>query len=160
MSLWPLSAATSMGVLWRRKTFTLKYNISTIVSLNSTYGWSTLKVCQWRGWALFWMFPHLITEEHQSHIYSDSIPFKQVIGQLITYNRTTSGFEVESWGTQHSKWHHVTMSIDFQWWVWSYIHHPLTYITVIRLGHRLWSQMCAHLDAILLLQFCCTVGIF
>ena len=101
---------------------------------------SVAKDCLWvehlkslskRGVGAIWMFPHLIKEEHQSHTHSDSMPFKQVIGQLKTYNRITSGFEVESWGTQHSEWHHVTMTMDFQWWVSSYIHHPLTYIAVI-----------------------------
>ena len=34
-----------------------------------------------------------------------------MIGQIITYNRTTSDFEVDPDGTQHCELHHVTMSM-------------------------------------------------
>ena len=42
----------------------------------------------------------LTTKEHSCHVYSDSMPSKQIIGRIITYSRTTSDFEMESW--QHT----------------------------------------------------------
>ena len=38
----------------------------------------------------------LTTKERPHHVYSDSMPLKQVIGQAITDKGTTSSFEVES----------------------------------------------------------------
>ena len=40
--------------------------------------------------------PHLTMKERPCHVYGDSIPLKQIIGQTIMYNGTTSGFKVES----------------------------------------------------------------
>ena len=36
------------------------------------------------------------TKVRPCHVYSDSMPSKQIIGQTITFNKTTSGFKVES----------------------------------------------------------------
>ena len=52
------------------------------------------------GWALFWVFLQLTSKECPGHVSSDSIPLKQLFGQKITYNGTTTDFEVESW--QHT----------------------------------------------------------
>ena len=38
-------------------------------------------------------------EQHPCHVYSDSMPLNQIIGQTITYNGAASGFEVKS------RWH-------------------------------------------------------
>ena len=75
----------------------LPWILCTIVSLKSTHGRSTLQVCQREEWVLFRMVLHLTMKEHLSHVYSDSIHLKQIIGQTIMYNGTTSGFEVKSW---------------------------------------------------------------
>ena len=48
------------------------------------------------GWVLFWVLLHLTTKGRPCHVYSDSIPSKHIIGQIIMYDGTTSGFEVES----------------------------------------------------------------
>ena len=48
------------------------------------------------GGVLFQVFSHLTMKEHPCHIYSDSMPLKQIIEQRITYNGATSGIEVES----------------------------------------------------------------
>ena len=48
------------------------------------------------GGRSFECFCKLATKEGPCHVYSDSMPSKQIIGQTITYKRTTSGFEVES----------------------------------------------------------------
>ena len=37
-----------------------------------------------KGWALFWVFPHLTSDECPCHVYSDSMPSKQIIGQTLT----------------------------------------------------------------------------
>ena len=68
----------------------------TVVSLKSAHGWSTLQVCQRRGWVLFQLFPHLTTKEHPCHVYSDSKPSKQIIEHKTTYHEITSAFKVES----------------------------------------------------------------
>ena len=39
---------------------------------------------------------HLTTKEHPCQVYSELMPSKQIIGQTITYNGTTSGIEVQS----------------------------------------------------------------
>ena len=39
----------------------------------------------------------ITTKERPCHVYSDSMPSKQIIGQTIMYNGNTSCFEVESW---------------------------------------------------------------
>ena len=39
---------------------------------------------------------HLTTKD-PCHVYSDSMPPKQVIRQTIMYNRATSGFKVKAW---------------------------------------------------------------
>ena len=44
----------------------------TIVLWKSAHGWSTLKVCQRGGWALFWVFPHLTMKERPCHVYMPS----------------------------------------------------------------------------------------
>ena len=69
----------------------------TVVSWKSAHGWSTLQVCQRGGWALFRLFSHLTTKEHPRHVYSNLKPSEQIIERKITYNGTTSSFEVESW---------------------------------------------------------------
>ena len=69
---------------------------STVVSRKRAHGRSTLQVCQRGGWALFRVFPHLTTKERPCLVYSNSMPLKQIIGQTVTYNGTTSSFEVES----------------------------------------------------------------
>ena len=47
--------------------------------------------------SLFGVFQHLITKQHLFHVSSNSMPLKQIIGQVITYIGTTTDFEVESW---------------------------------------------------------------
>ena len=76
----------------------LRENIlSTVVSQKSAaHGRSTLQVCKRGGWALCRVVPHLTTKERPCHVYSNSMPSRQIIGQTITCHRTTSGFEVES----------------------------------------------------------------
>ena len=49
-----------------------------------------------RGVGAFLKVQPLITKEHPCHVYSDLMHSKQIIGQTVTYNGTTSGFEVES----------------------------------------------------------------
>ena len=36
------------------------------------------------------------TKERPCHVYSDSMPTKQITGQTIMHNEATSGFEVKS----------------------------------------------------------------
>ena len=66
------------------------------------------KQCPWaehltsplRGeWALFRVLPHLTTKERQCHVYSDSIPSKQIIGPITMYNRNHQWLwsVVQSW---------------------------------------------------------------
>ena len=75
----------------------VKLNVPfTVVSRKRAHGWSTLRVFQRGGWALFRMFPHLTMKEHPRHVYSDLKPSEQIVGHKITYNVITSGFEVES----------------------------------------------------------------
>ena len=70
---------------------------STVVSRKGAHGQSILQVCQRGGWVFLRVFPHLTTKEHPCHVYSDWMPLKWIIGQTITDNGTTSGFEVKSW---------------------------------------------------------------
>ena len=83
--------------------------VHTTVSLKSAHEWSTLQVCQRGWWVLFRVFPHLTLKERSCHIYSDLMPLKQIIGQVITQNGAASSFEV---CTQHSEPHHVTMAMQ------------------------------------------------
>ena len=39
---------------------------------------------------------YLTMKERPCHVYSDSMPSKQIIGQTVTYNGTTTDFEVKS----------------------------------------------------------------
>jgi len=43
------------------------------------------------------------------------------------YNKVTSSFEVKPYGTQHSKWHHVTVSL-----VWLAVHATSVYAKLPR----------------------------
>ena len=74
-----------------------------LVSRKSTHGQSTLQISQTQGYTLFRVSPHLTTKEHPCHVYSDLTTSKQITGQNITYNGTTTG-------TQHCERHHVTVS--------------------------------------------------
>ena len=47
------------------------------------------------GWVLFQVFPHLTMKECPCHVYSDSMPPKQITIQNIRYNGATSGFKVK-----------------------------------------------------------------
>ena len=67
-----------------------------IVSWKSTYGRSTVQVCQTGGYALFGVFWHLTTKERPCHVFRDLMPLKQIIGQMIMYNGITTDFEVKS----------------------------------------------------------------
>ena len=71
-------------------------------------GRAPLQVCQTGDWALFQVFTHLITKEHPSHIYSDSMPSMQIIGQTIMYDGTTSHVLMAH---NTVEWHYVTMSM-------------------------------------------------
>ena len=42
-----------------------------------------------RGWVLFRMLTYLTMKECPCHVYSDSMPSKQIIGQTIVYNGAT-----------------------------------------------------------------------
>ena len=88
----------------------------------SAHGWSTLQVHHRREWVLFQMFLRLTTKEHPCDVYSDSMLLKQILGHTIMYNKATSSFEVKTYGTQHSEWHHVTMSM-----VWLAVHATSVY---------------------------------
>ena len=57
------------------------------------------------------MFPHLTTKEHPCHIYSDSMPSKQIIIQTIMYHRATSSFKVKAW-------RHNTLNNTMSPWAW------------------------------------------
>ena len=62
----------------------------TVVSRKSVHGWSTLhKSAKKGGVGALVSVSHLTTKEHPCHVYSDSMPSKQIIGQTITYNGTT-----------------------------------------------------------------------
>ena len=52
---------------------------NTIVSQKSTHGWSTLQVCQRKGWVLFWVLLRLATKEHPCDVVY--VPLKQIVGQ-------------------------------------------------------------------------------
>ena len=60
-----------------------------IVSRTRAHRWSILElhVCQKREWALLWVFPHLTMKEclYLCHVYSNSIPSKQISGQIISH---------------------------------------------------------------------------
>ena len=71
---------------------------------------SILQVCHSRRWALFQVFPHILTtKERPCHVYSNSMPLKQIIIQIIANNK---GFEVNFW-PHITLWtaHHVTMNM-------------------------------------------------
>ena len=89
----------------------------TVISWKSAHGWNTLQVCQrsslmWpdissgyarlpkKGVGTLLRVSPFNHKEHPCYIYSDSIPLKQIIRLIITCNRITSSFEVESW--QHT----------------------------------------------------------
>ena len=72
-------------------------SICPIVLWKSTHGWKHLTRLSKRGWLLFRVFPHLPMEEHPCHVYSNLMLLKQMFGQIMMYNGTTSSFEVKSW---------------------------------------------------------------
>ena len=65
----------------------------TIVLWKSANGRSTLQVCQRWGGRSFDCF----ARECPCHVYSDSMPSKQITGKTVKYNRIISGFKVKSW---------------------------------------------------------------
>ena len=65
-----------------------------------------------KGWVLFSVFLPFTMKESPRHVYSDStISLKQLIGQTVMFNRTTTGLKLSPDGTQCSEWHHVTTSM-------------------------------------------------
>ena len=54
------------------------------------------QVHQRGGWVLFQVLPHLIMKDHPCHVYSESMPWKQIVGKTITYNGAINSFEVKS----------------------------------------------------------------
>ena len=82
--------------------------VYTVVLWKSAHGQSTLHAHQKRSGHPF-MFSNLTTKERPCHVYSDSMPSKQITRQTITHNRTTSSFKVKAW--RHTT-HHVTTTIS------------------------------------------------
>ena len=76
-----------------------------------------LQACQRGGWVLFWVVQDITTKERPCHAYRnyrDSMLSKQIIGQSIICNGTTSSFEVRRqvlMAQNTPKWHHVTVSM-------------------------------------------------
>ena len=70
---------------------------STIVSRRSTHGGGApYKSVKEGDGHSFECFRILSSKECPCHVESDLMPSKQIIGQTITYNGTTNGFEVKS----------------------------------------------------------------
>ena len=69
-----------------------------------------MQICQKQGGVSALSSAHLTTKVHPCHVCSDSMPSRQIIGQTITYNKATAASKSSPDGTQHSEWHHVTMS--------------------------------------------------
>ena len=69
----------------------------TIVSRKIAHRAPYMSVKEGGGRSFEYFDPYLTTKECPCHVYSDSMPLRQIIGQTITDNRTTSSFKVESW---------------------------------------------------------------
>ena len=75
------------------------YVLHTIVSQKSARGWSTLHKSAKEGVGALLSVAHLTTKECSCHVYSDSMPLKQITRQTIMYKGTTSGFRVKGTAT-------------------------------------------------------------
>lgn len=60
------------------------------------HGWSTLQILSKRRVDALSNVSTFNVKECPCHVYSDSMPSMYIIGQTVTYNETTSSFEVKS----------------------------------------------------------------
>ena len=81
----------------------------TVVSRKSAHERNTLQVCQSRRWVLFWVFRHLTTKERPCHVYSDLIPSKQIVRQIVEYKEINNGWVLMA---------HNTLDGTVSQWAW------------------------------------------
>ena len=72
-------------------------------------GGATYKSRKEGGGHSFKCFHNLTTNEHPHHVYSKSMPWKQIIEQTIIAE-PPAALKLSPDGTQHSEWHHVSSS--------------------------------------------------
>ena len=95
---------------------------------------------------LFRVFPHLTTKECPCHVYSNSMPLKQTIGQTVMCDGTTSSFEVESW------WHN-TLNSTMSLWAWCSLWCAL-HLLCLSMWKMPCSNICWSITQSFLLQIC------